>query len=57
MQAGREIMTFVNPEEINDVQLEELVKEIGTKIEDQLDYPGAIRIVGIRENKVAYNLK
>jgi len=50
-------MTFVNPEEISDVQLEELVKEIGTKIEDQLDYPGAIRIVGIRENKVAYNLR
>lgn len=57
MQAGREIMTFVNPQDITDVQLEKLVQEIGTKIEDQLDYPGAIRIVGIRENKIIHHLK
>jgi ribonuclease Y len=57
MQAGREIMTFFNPEEIDDAQLEKLTEEIGTKIEDQLDYPGAIRIVGIRENKVVHYLR
>ena len=57
MQAGREIMTFVNPDEVNDVQFEKLVKNIGEKIEDQLDYPGAIRIVGIRENKLVHHLR
>ncbi|USN55312.1 MAG: DUF3552 domain-containing protein [Candidatus Peribacteria bacterium] len=45
MQAGREIMTFFNPDQVDDVKLEQLTKEIGVKIEDQLDYPGAIRIV------------
>jgi ribonuclease Y len=57
MQAWREIMTFVNPDTTDDLQLEALVKTIGQKIEDQLDYPGAIRIVGIRENKIVHHLK
>jgi hypothetical protein len=34
-----------------------LTQEIGTKIEDQLDYPGSIRIVWIRENKVTHYLR
>lgn len=52
MQAWREIMVYVNPKEINDIELEKLLKTIGEKIDEQLDYPGIIRITGIRETKV-----
>lgn len=52
MQAGREIMVFVNPSNLDDLWAEKLMKEIGTKVEEQLDYPGIIRIVGIREKKI-----
>lgn len=57
MQAGREIMTFFNPDEVDDKDIQQLTEDIGTKIEDQLDYPGSIRIVGIRENKVTHYLR
>jgi len=57
MQAGREIMAFFNPEQVTDQQVQELTTTIGTKIEEQLDYPWSIRIVGIRENKVVHYLR
>jgi hypothetical protein len=38
-------MTFFNPSEVEDKDMARLTQEIGTKIEDQLDYPGSIRIV------------
>ena len=52
MQAGREIMVYVNPKEITDTEVEQLLKDIGQKIEDKLDYPGIIRVTGIRETKI-----
>jgi len=52
MQAGREIMVYVNPKQISDLELEKLLKSIGEKIDSQLDYPGVIRITGIRETKI-----
>ena len=52
MQAGREIMVYVDPKQISDVDVEKLLKAIGAKIESQLDYPGIIRITAIRETKV-----
>lgn len=52
MQAGREIMVFVNSGSVDDLGAEKLMKEIGTKVEEQLDYPGIIRVVGIREKKI-----
>jgi ribonuclease Y len=57
MQAGREIMVYVNPEEISDKDLEKTLKTIGEKIEEQLDYPGIIRITAIRENKLVEFLR
>jgi len=57
MQAGREIMVFVNPKEVSDVQLEEVMKTIAEKIEEQLDYPGIIRVTAIRENKLIEYIK
>lgn len=52
MQAGREIMIFVNPSEVDDLWVEKLIKEVAIRVEDQLDYPGIIRVVAIRETKV-----
>ena len=52
MQAGREIMVYVNPKEITDLEVEKTLKTIWEKIDSQLDYPGIIRITGIRETKV-----
>lgn len=52
MQAWREIMVYANPEKINDLEVQQLIKTIANKIEDQLDYPWIIRIVMFRETKV-----
>ena len=50
-------MVFVNPKEVSDVQLEEVMKTIAEKIEEQLDYPGIIRVTAIRENKLIEYIK
>lgn len=57
MQAGREIMIFVNPTQIDDLGVSTLLKEVWGKVEEQLDYPGIIRVVGIRETKIVDYLK
>jgi ribonuclease Y len=45
-------MVFANPTKIDDLGVQKLLKDIGIRVEDQLDYPGIIRVVGIRETKV-----
>jgi ribonuclease Y len=45
MQAGREIMVFVNPDMIDDLGTAKLLKDIAIKVENSLDYPGIIRVV------------
>lgn len=57
MQAGREIMVFVNPKMISDLQVEELLQTVGKKIEEQLDYPGIIRLTALRETKLIQYLR
>jgi ribonucrease Y len=57
MQAGREIMIFVNPHKIDDLWVAVLLKAIAVKVEDQLDYPWIIRVVWIRETKVVDYLR
>lgn len=57
MQAGREIMVAINPKEIDDLGVEKLLKDIGIKVESQLDYPWIIRCVGIRETKLIHYLR
>ncbi len=57
MQAGREIMTYVDPEKISDKDLEKVLRTIAQKIEEQLDYPGIIRVTAIRENKLVEFLR
>lgn len=57
MQAGREIMVYVNPSKVTDAQIPDIIKTIGAKIESQLDYPGIIRMVVMRENKIVEYLR
>jgi ribonuclease Y len=57
MQAWREIMVYVDPKEIPDEEVEKVLEEIWVKIEDQLDYPGIIRISWIRETKIIQYLR
>jgi ribonuclease Y len=57
MQAWREIMVYVDPKEVPDQDVEKVLEEIWVKIEDQLDYPGIIRISWIRETKIIQYLR
>jgi ribonuclease Y len=57
MQAWREIMIYVDPKKISDIQVEELLKTIANKIEEQLDYPWIIRVTWIRETKLIEYVK
>lgn len=49
VQAGREVRILVEPEEISDDKAQSLAKEIAKKIEQELDYPGQIKVTVIRE--------
>ncbi len=51
MQAGREVRVMVKPMEIDDDATALLAREIARDIEDQLDYPGQIRVTVIRESR------
>lgn len=52
IQAGREVRVFVKPNEIDDYAAYQLAKDIAHKIEQELKYPGEIRISLIRETRV-----
>ncbi|MEN9647894.1 MAG: hypothetical protein RLY57_698 [Candidatus Parcubacteria bacterium] len=52
LQAGREIRVFVKPEEVSDIQAQKIAREMAIKIEQELKYPGEIKITLIRENRV-----
>ncbi len=49
IQAGREVRIIVKPEEIDDLHSINLARDIARKVEDDLDYPGQIKVVVIRE--------
>ena len=49
VQAGREIRVIVKPEEIDDVGSYKVARDIKTKIENELQYPGTIKVTVIRE--------
>ena len=52
IQAGRELRIMVNHEVVNDVKAKELARSIAKQIEDELKYPGRIRVTIIRETRV-----
>ena len=51
IQAGREVRIMVKPEIINDDKMKILARDIAKKIEDELDYPGQIKVSVIRESR------
>ena len=52
LQAGREIRIFVKPEEIGDLAAKKLAKDIADRIQEELRYPGEIKVNVIRETRV-----
>ena len=51
IQAGREIRVFVKPKEVSDIEAEKLTKDIAGRIEEELRYPGEIKVTLVRENR------
>ncbi len=51
LQAGRELRIFVKPKEISDMEAKQMARDIATKIEGELKYPGEIRVNVIRESR------
>ena len=51
VQAGREVRILVQPDKIGDDQVVLLARSIAKKIEDELDYPGQIKVSVIRESR------
>ena len=52
LQAGREVRILVRPDEVDDVQVAALGRDIVKRIGDTLDFPGLIRVTVIRETRV-----
>ena len=52
LQAGREIRVFVKPEEIDDLAAKKLARDIANRIQEELRYPGEIKVNVIREMRV-----
>lgn len=52
LQAGREIRVFVRPEEVDDLSSRKLAREIANRIQEELRYPGEIKVTLIRESRV-----
>ncbi|MGM0788910.1 MAG: ribonuclease Y [Bacillota bacterium] len=51
IQAGREIRIMVKPDQIDDLESHRLARDIRKKIEEELDYPGHIKVTVIRETR------
>jgi ribonuclease Y len=51
MQAGREIRVMVKPDEIDDIGAQVIARDVAKQIEEELTYPGQIRITVVRESR------
>jgi ribonuclease Y len=51
IQAGREVRVIVNPDDVDDPRMVTMADEIARRIEAELQYPGQIRVVMIRETR------
>ncbi len=50
--AGREIRVFVNPGKVSDIAMHKLARDIAKRVQEELKYPGEIKVNIIRENRV-----
>ncbi|GAA2575770.1 ribonuclease Y [Actinomadura fulvescens] len=51
MQAGREIRVMVKPDAVDDIQAQVIARDIAKQVEDELTYPGQIRVTVVRESR------
>jgi ribonucrease Y len=51
MQAGREIRVMVKPDRIDDIQAQMIARDIAKQVEEELTYPGQIRVTVVRESR------
>jgi ribonuclease Y len=51
MQAGREIRVMVAPEQIDDIEAQVMARDLAKQIEEELTYPGQIKVVVVRESR------
>jgi len=52
MQAGREVRVMVKPEDVDDIGAAVLARDVAKQIEEELTYPGQIRVTVVRESRV-----
>lgn len=57
MQAGREIRVIVKPEEVDDLESFKIARELKDKIEEEMQYPGTIKITVVRETRAQEEAK
>jgi len=52
IQAGREVRIIVKPEEVDEVAASQLARDVARKIEENMDYPGQIKVCVVRETRM-----
>jgi ribonucrease Y len=51
MQAGREIRVMVKPDKVDDIQAQVIARDVAKQVEEELTYPGQIRVTVVRESR------
>ena len=57
MQAGRELRVIVKPDEVDDLTSHKMARDIKNRIEEELQYPGTIKVTVIRETRAIEEAK
>ena len=57
MQAGRELRVMVKPDQISDLESYKVARDIKNKIEEEMQYPGTIKVIVIRETRATEEAK